>query len=65
MGQRLPTFFLGLVAITPFLIISITAYTSEKFPNGLHDTQGISSLSVNQLREDDKQEILPKSNSFA
>jgi mannuronan 5-epimerase len=64
MRQRLPTFFLGLVAITPFLIISITAYTSEKFHYGLHDTQSISSLSVNQLREDDEQEILPKSNSF-
>src|SRR5215208_6070706 len=64
MGQRLPTFFFGLVAITPFLIISITAYTSEKFPYGLHDTQSISTLSINQLREDDEQEILPKSNSF-
>src|SRR5919112_2677754 len=65
MRQGLPTFFFGLVAITPFfLIISITAYTPEKFPYGLHDTQRISSLSVNQLREDDEQEILPKSNSF-
>src|SRR5215216_1190321 len=64
MGQRLPTFFFGLVAITPFLIISITAYASEKFPYGLHDTQSISTFSINQLREDDEQEILPKSNSF-
>ena len=64
--QRLPTFLI-LIAISPFLIISITGYTSENFRyilDGDDYTPSITSLSVNQSRLDKEQEILPKGNSF-
>jgi mannuronan 5-epimerase len=53
-----------LIGIAPFLIISTTAYTSEKSSSILDDDRhSLISLSVNQSRTDEH-EILPRSTSF-